>query len=76
MARKTKKVNPNFIVVMIAMLVAAIIAFNLYLALLPPIKNLKTYSPNLVTQFVSQDGEMIKISPNEAIEKCQKILLN
>lgn len=60
MARKTKKVNPNFIVVMIAMLVAAIIAFNLYLALLPPIKNLKTYSPNLVTQFVSQDGEMIK----------------
>jgi penicillin-binding protein 1A len=55
-----KKNHTNLIVVLLAGLLACIIAFNLYLAMLPPIKNLKTYSPNLVTQFVSQDGEIIK----------------
>ncbi|MDD3419253.1 MAG: PBP1A family penicillin-binding protein [Candidatus Gastranaerophilales bacterium] len=55
-----KKNYANLIVVFLAGFLAFIIAFNLYLAMLPPIKNLKTYSPNLVTQFVSQDGEIIK----------------
>jgi len=55
-----KKPDTNTIVMIIAGFFACVIAFNLYLALLPPIKNLKTYSPNLVTQFVSQDGEIIK----------------
>lgn len=58
--KKPEKNNTNLIVIITASLIACIIAFNLYLALLPPIKNLKTYSPNLVTQFVSQDGEIIK----------------
>lgn len=58
--KKPEKNNTNLIVVLTASLIACIIAFNLYLALLPPIKNLKTYSPNLVTQFVSQDDEIIK----------------
>lgn len=58
--KKPEKDNKNLIVMVSAALIACIIAFNLYLALLPPIKNLKTYSPNLVTQFVSQDGEIIK----------------
>lgn len=55
-----KKIDSNVIIMVSAAFVACVIAFNLYLALLPPIKNLKTYSPNLVTQFVSQDGEIIK----------------
>lgn len=58
--KKPERNNKNLIIMLSASFIACIIAFNLYLALLPPIKNLKTYSPNLVTQFVSQDGEIIK----------------
>ena len=36
----------------------------------------KTITEGLVEFKTRKDGEMIKISPNEAIEKCQKILLN
>lgn len=78
------KPNKNLIVMLSACLIACIIAFNLYLALLPPIKNLKTYSPNLVTQFVSQDGEIIKtfsaykamtVSPDEIPDNLKYALI-
>ena len=39
---------------------AGIAAFELYLSSLPPIKNLEGFKPNIVTQFYSHDGEIIK----------------
>ena len=39
---------------------AAVAAFELYLSSLQPIKNLEGFKPNIVTQFYSHDGEVIK----------------
>ena len=36
------------------------VAFKVYLSSLPPIKNLDGFKPNIVTQFYSADGEIIK----------------
>ncbi|MBQ6516144.1 PBP1A family penicillin-binding protein [bacterium] len=44
----------------VAAMLAGIIVFNSYLASLPPITNLSTFKPNLVTKFYSADGEIIK----------------
>ncbi len=43
-----------------ACVLAAGVAFNLYLSSLSPIKNLEGFKPNIVTQFYSADGEIIK----------------
>ena len=39
---------------------AGMIALQLYLMSLPPIKNLNTLKPNIVTTFCASDGEVIK----------------
>ncbi|MCM1002888.1 MAG: PBP1A family penicillin-binding protein [Candidatus Gastranaerophilales bacterium] len=44
----------------IGVLLAGMIALKLYLISLPPIKNLNTLKPNIVTTFCASDGEVIK----------------
>ncbi len=39
---------------------AGMIALELYLISLPPIKNLNSLKPNIVTTFCASDGEVIK----------------
>lgn len=64
--KKPKKQNRffknlrSFIIFSIACSLAAIAAFELYLSSLQPIKNLEGFKPNIVTQFYSHDGEIIK----------------
>ena len=47
-------------VVGLGVVIAGMIALKLYLSSLPPIKNLNTLKPNIVTTFCSSDGEVIK----------------
>ena len=49
-----------FVLTTTALMLAGIVALNLYLSSLPPIENLEDYKPNIVTKFYSQDGEVIK----------------
>lgn len=49
-----------FVLTSTALMLAGIVALNLYLSSLPPIENLEDYKPNIVTKFYSQDGEVIK----------------
>lgn len=49
-----------FVIVCSALLIAGITALNIYLSSRPPIENLRDYRPNIVTQFYSADGEIIK----------------
>ena len=44
----------------VSALLAAIAAFNIYLASLPPISNFEDIKPNPVTTIYSADGEVIK----------------
>ena len=44
----------------LGVMLAGMIALKLYLASLPPIKNLNTLKPNIVTTFCASDGEVIK----------------
>lgn len=59
-----KKKKGNFFVYLLMMaasaMLAAIAAFNLYLASLPPISNFEDIKPNPVTSIYSSDGENIK----------------
>lgn len=50
----------NLIIFGTACILAAGVAFNLYLSSLSPIKNLEDFKPNIVTKFYSSDGEIIK----------------
>ena len=43
-----------------ACLLAGLVALKLYLAIIPPIANLSDFKPNMVTTFLSADGEVIK----------------
>jgi len=45
---------------MIPVVLAGIVAFNLYLMSLPPISNFDDIKPNPVTSIYSEDGEIIK----------------
>ena len=74
----------SFIIFIAACSLAAIVAFELYLSSLSPIKNLEDYKPNIVTQFYSHDGEIIKtftaysskrISINDVPEDFKKALI-
>ena len=47
-------------VFVIGIALAGLIALKLYLVSLPPIKNLNTLKPNIVTTFCAADGEVIK----------------
>ena len=67
--KKTKRVfveNPlvklgtTICVFALAIFAAGMIALKLYLASLPPIKNLNSLKPNIVTTFCSSDGQVIK----------------
>lgn len=49
-----------FVIVGSALVIAGVIALNLYLSSLPPIDNLRDFRPNIVTKFYSSDGEIIK----------------
>ena len=44
----------------LGVVLAGMIALKLYLMSLPPIKNLNTLKPNIVTTFCASDGEVIK----------------
>lgn len=62
-AKSQPKISPevgNILIFTCAILLAGIVAFNVYLASLPPIKNLSEFKPNIVTKFYSSDGEAIK----------------
>ena len=47
-------------VFVIGIALAGLIALKLYLVSLPPIKNLNSLKPNIVTTFCANDGEVIK----------------
>lgn len=49
-----------FVLTMSALMLAGLVALNLYLSSLPPIDHLEDYNPNIVTKFYSEDGEIIK----------------
>ncbi len=50
----------TLLIFVVACVLAGIVAFELYLSSLSPIKNLEGFKPNIVTQFYSHDGEIIK----------------
>ena len=60
--KKKKKGNLFLYLLMMVMSagLAAVAAFNLYLASLPPISNFEDIKPNPVTSIYSSDGENIK----------------
>lgn len=54
------KLFATLLVMVIGVVLAGMIALKLYLISLPPIKNLNTLKPNIVTTFCASDGEVIK----------------
>lgn len=55
--------NPELVnasIFFVSILIAAFVAFKLYLVSLPPIQNLNEFKPNIVTKFYSSDDEVIK----------------
>ncbi len=50
----------GILVFALGVILAGMIALKLYLVSLPPIKNLNTLKPNIVTTFCASDGEVIK----------------
>ena len=63
-AKNKKNKKGNFFLYILMMIASAILAavaaFNLYLASLPPISNFEDIKPNPVTSIYSSDGENIK----------------
>lgn len=57
---ETGKFIINSLVIGVAFCFAVVVALKLYTMMLPPIKNLNEYRPNVVTQIYSDDGEIIK----------------
>lgn len=61
--KATKANDPeltNLIIFIVAIALAGLVAFKLYLVSLPPIQNLNEFKPNIVTKFYSNDDEVIK----------------
>ena len=54
------KMISTIFVIGIGVALAGLIALKLYLISLPPIKNLNTLKPNIVTTFCANDGQVIK----------------
>ncbi len=50
----------GIVVFTVGIVLAGMIALKLYLISLPPIKNLNSLKPNIVTTFCASDGEVIK----------------
>lgn len=65
-SKRTRIENPilrmfaMILVFAVGVTLAGMIALKLYLMSLPPIKNLNTLKPNIVTTFCASDGEVIK----------------
>lgn len=62
-SKTTRELTPEVsyaIIFIFSMLLAGLVAFNVYLMSLPPIRNLEEFKPNIVTKFYSADGEAIK----------------
>ncbi len=88
--RANKKDNKFFahlkmcIIAFSALVLAGIVALNLYLSSLPKIEHLQDFKPNIVTKFYSADGEIIKtftaytydkVELNEVPETLQKAFI-
>ena len=66
--RRKKQIKDNIFINMIknlftaslAILFALYVGFKFYIASLPPIENLESFTPNIVTKIYSQDGDIIK----------------
>lgn len=62
--KKAKRTaNPaviNALIIFVSFFLAAVVAFKVYLISLPPIQNLNSFKPNIVTKFYSADDEAIK----------------
>lgn len=54
------KIVTSLMVLIIGATLAGMIALKLYLISLPPIRNLNSLKPNIVTTFCASDGEVIK----------------
>ena len=54
------KLVSSILVLIIGITLAGLLALKLYLISLPPIKNLNSLKPNIVTTFCASDGEVIK----------------
>lgn len=54
------KLISSILVLIIGITLAGLLALKLYLISLPPIKNLNSLKPNIVTTFCASDGEVIK----------------
>ncbi|MBQ3310514.1 PBP1A family penicillin-binding protein [bacterium] len=59
-SRKFRTTLAYFFSICIAIFFAGMVSFKLYLSSLPPINNLAEFRPNIITQFYSSDGEIIK----------------
>ncbi len=56
----TLKIATSLIVLLVGTVLAGMIALKLYLISLPPIRNLNSLKPNIVTTFCASGGEVIK----------------
>ena len=54
------QIATSLLVLTLGGILAGMLALKLYLISLPPIKNLNTLKPNIVTTFCASDGEVIK----------------
>lgn len=72
---KPKKRNMflYFAMMIFSAVFAGLVAFNLYLASLPPISNFDDIKPNPVTSIYSEDGELIKTF---TVFKFEKVSIN
>lgn len=50
----------NLLTISFAVLLAFYVGLKFYIASLPPIENLESFTPNVVTKIYSQDGDIIK----------------
>lgn len=69
--KNPKKSNPLKLIatMTLAFLLASFIILKLYLASLPPIQNLESFKPNIVTKIYSSDDEIIKTFTAYRFEK-------
>lgn len=69
--KNPKKNNPLKLVaiMMLAFFLASFVIFKVYLASLPPIQNLESFKPTIVTKIYSSDDEIIKTFTAYRFEK-------
>lgn len=69
--KNPKKNNPFklLIIMVLAFCLASVVILKVYLASLPPIENLDTFKPNIVTKIYSSDDEIIKTFTAYRFEK-------